>query len=104
MANGARIRLSPTEFVLDTGATAHLCDDSQRDQAREVHEIPCKPFQGVGGTIYARHSGILHGFDTYFVPDLGYNLISWRKLAQLGYELKSEGPHVLICIEPTVIV
>ena len=101
MANGARIRLSPTEFVLDTGATAHLCDDSQRDQAREVHEIPCKPFQGVGGTIYARHSGILHGFDTYFVPDLGYNLISWRKLAQLGYELKSQGPHVLICYCPT---
>jgi hypothetical protein len=85
-------KVTPSTWPADTGASSHMSD--QRNLFRELIPIPRRTIRVGGGVLYAREKGTavlmckdgssMLLADTLFVPNLGVNLLSGRRMCQAG--------------------
>lgn len=85
-------KTTPSTWPADTGASSHMSD--QRHLFRELRPIPRRRIRVGGGVMYAREKGTANLVckdgssmllqDVLYVPGLGVNLLSARRVCQAG--------------------
>jgi hypothetical protein len=92
----------PSAWPADTGASSHMSD--QRELFRELKSIPRRPIRVGGGVIYSWEKGNTNLMcedgssmllsDILYVPGLGVNLLSARRVCQAGLKARFDDTHM----------
>ncbi len=108
-----------TKWIIDSGATSHMCHDKQSFVNLKSLHPPVKVSIGDGRVLEAHGKGSVHLSvvvsndgntrnchlqDVLHVPDLDYNLVSVSKAGKAGKVSRFDGKHCEIMTEDGVIV